>query len=541
MKVIVGNAWPYANGSLHVGRISSWIPGDVIARYHRLSGDEVIFISGSDCHGAPILNKAKEMDKSPKAVSSYFHREFKRTFEALNFSFDIFSKTDSDYHGERVKEFILKLYDNGFIYAKEVDEYYCNSCREVIGDRVIKGICPYCHRETTGEQCDNCSKLINPEELENKRCINCGKAPILRKSEQLFFKLSSFENYIASLINSDLGWRENAIELTKRYINDGLRDRTLSRDIDWGVAVPIEGFEDKKIYVWIEAVMSYLTATFQLVEDREVVNQYWNNANSRVYLVHGKENIPFHSIILPSILKGLGYDDVNLRILSSEYMNLEGKKFSSNRNWVVWANYLVENYGENAVRYYLLKNGAEKRNSNFSWKEFINLNNNELLGVYGNFINRILVFINKYYENKFQFKDVSENIRVMVNNCYESVGRNIELGNLSEALEEIVKLVEFGNQYFDKEKPWLLIKNDPFSCNKIIGDCTYIALNLGNLLEPFIPLAAKQIRNLFNIKDESWNEILVEEVKISKIEFLFQRIYGNKSKDEIKKLKFKRK
>ncbi|MGL5615240.1 MAG: methionine--tRNA ligase [Sarcina sp.] len=541
MKVIVGNAWPYANGSLHVGRVSSWILGDVIARYHRLKSDEVIFVSGADCHGAPILNKAKEMNKSPKAVSSYFYREFKRTFEALDFSFDSFSKTDSEYHGEKVKEFILKLYENGFIYEKEIEEYYCNSCREVIGDRSIKGICPYCNKETTGEQCDNCSKLIEPEKLKNKSCISCGKEPVLRRSNQLFFKLSVFEDYIEGLTKKDLGWRNNAIELTEKYINEGLRDRMLSRDIDWGISVPIKGFEDKKVYVWIEAIMSYLTSTFDFLENDEEVNEYWNSSDSRVYLVHGKENIPFHSVILPSILNGLGYKDVNLRILSSEYVNLEGKKFSSNRNWVVWTNYLTNNYDKNAIRYYLLRNGAEVKNSNFSWKDFISLNNNELLGVYGNFINRIMVFINKYYNNKLVFSEITEELKVEIAKSYDYLGKEIELGNMNKALETILKIVNETNNYFDEEKPWLYLKSDIEKANRVISNCSYVAINLANLLEPFIPEIAGKIRELFNIEEKTWKAIELESLTISKKEFLFERIQPIRIKEELKSLKFKRK
>lgn len=540
MKIIVGNAWPYANGSLHVGRISSWIPGDVIARYHRLKGDEVIFVSGSDCHGTPILNKAKEMNKSPKAVSSYFHREFKRTFEALNFSFDIFSKTDSEYHSERVQEFILRLYKNGFIYSKDVDEYYCNKCREVIGDRSIKGVCPHCNKETTGEQCDNCSKLIEPEQLIDKSCINCGMTPVLRKTQQLFFKLSAFEGYIKYLVEKDLGWRKNAIELTKKYVTEGLRDRTLSRDIDWGIEIPIDGFREKKIYVWIEAILAYLTASIEYVGEEEKVKDYWNSAESRVYLVHGKENIPFHSIIFPSILNGLGFENINIRILSSEYMNLEGKKFSGNRNWVVWAKYLSENYNENLIRYYLLKNGAEDRNSNFSWKEFVKTNNNELLGGYGNFINRILTFINKYYGDNFEIKEIDENIKINVDESYHYIGKEIELGNMNSALTRILKIVNLGDKYFEEEKPWLLLKEDSLKAEKIIGSCLYITINLTNLLEPFIPTATAKLRRMLNIEQKNWSPIETKNISLGKIEFLFERIYPNKVKDEIKELKNRR-
>lgn len=540
MKIIVGNAWPYANSSLHVGRISSWIPGDVIARYHRLKGDEVIFVSGSDCHGTPILNKAKEMNKSPKAVSSYFHREFKRTFEALNFSFDIFSKTDSEYHSEKVQEFILKLYENGLIYSKEVDEYYCNRCGEVIGDRSIKGICPHCNKETTGEQCDNCSKLIEPEQLGDKSCINCGMTPVLRKTQQLFFKLSAFEGYINYLIEKDLGWRKNAIELTKKYVTEGLRDRTLSRDIDWGIEIPIDGFRDKKIYVWIEAILAYLTASIEYVGEEEKVKDYWNSTESRVYLVHGKENIPFHSIIFPSILNGLGFEGANIRILSSEYMNLEGKKFSGNRNWVVWAKYLSENYNENLIRYYLLKNGAEDRNSNFSWKEFVKINNNELLGGYGNFINRVLTFINKYYGDNFEIKKINENIKINVDESYHYIGKEIELGNMNSALTRALKIVNLGDKYFEEEKPWLLLKEDSLKAEEIIGSCLYITINLANLLEPFIPSTTAKLREMLNIEQKNWSPMEIKNISLGKIEFLFERIYPSKVKDEIKELKNRR-
>ena len=269
MKVLIGNAWPYSSGSLHLGRLAAWIPGDILARYHREKGDEVIFISGSDCHGTPILMKAKEEKKSPREVSDYYHNEFKRYFEKADMSFDIYAKTDSPYHHKIVRELVTELYKNGYIYEKILEQNYCEECGEYLSDKMIEGTCPYCGGAARGDQCEECSALLDPEDLIDKKCKVCHSEPVIKQTKHLFFKLSSFDNDIKALVERDgRYWRNDSIKITKRYIKEGLRDRAITRTLDWGVDVPFPGFEDKKIYVWIDAIMGYISASRKVAEER---------------------------------------------------------------------------------------------------------------------------------------------------------------------------------------------------------------------------------------------------------------------------------
>ncbi|MGL4990902.1 MAG: methionine--tRNA ligase [Sarcina sp.] len=514
MNIIVGNAWPYASGNLHIGRIASWLPGDVIARYHRAKGDNVIFVSGSDCHGEIVLKKAEIDRKTAKEISDQYHEIFKENFMKLNFSFDNFAKTSDEYHKKNVKDFINLLNEKGLIYSKVIDIFYCNRCNKEVLDRLI----------------------------DNGIHLNCGGEIVNKSVEKLFFKLSTFETYLEELLQKDLKWRENARKLTQKYLNEGLRDRALSRDINWGIEIPIEGFNDKKVFVWIEAVMGYMTASKKIIEERdEKFSEYWNNENSRVYLVHGKDNIPFHSIILPSIIAGLGNENCNLRIISSEHMNLEGKKFSGNKKWAIWLDDLEKTFDTDTLRYYLLINGAEEKTSNFTFRELINTNNINLLSIYGNFINRTLSFVQNYYEGFLDKQRINKFLEQKTKETYIEVSNLIEVGNLRNAIFSIEKLVKTTNLYFDKEKPWIAFRNDPNRCKKVIYNCALVLSNITNLLEPFIPTKMKQVREMMNITVISYKFTKLEYVKVEKVEVLFNKIDKKIGIDEIVKLKIRKK
>lgn len=538
MKVIIGSAWPYANGSLHIGRLSALVPGDVLARYHRAKGDEVVFVSGSDCHGTPISIRAREEGKSPKEISTFYHAEFKTCFGKLGFSYDLFTKTDTPYHHQGVKKFILELYEKGYIYERNVEQNYCDHCEQFLPDRYIEGICPHCGGAARGDQCEECSELLDPEELKDKRCKICGSEPAIKETKHLFFALSKFQQNIEKLVEEDHGWRENAIKLTKRYLREGLRDRAVTRDLEWGVDVPFPGYEGKKIYVWIEAVMAYLTASLRCIEERgQDFKEYWNTDESRVYFAHGKDNIPFHTVIFPALLFGLGIDKCNVRIISSEYLNLEGKKFSTSRNWAVWVPYIIENYNADSIRYFLIANGPEKRDADFSWREFINSHNGELLGAFGNFVNRSLVFIHKYFGGKLENCELNSRWKRDLTNIYTSFGEKIEKGEFKEGLEEVFDLIRRANKFFDDKKPWITINDNREDCKKTLYTCVQIVANLSNLLEPITPFACEKIRGFLDIERATWNLIEVDKIKVDEIEILFERIDKKKISEEVKRLK----
>lgn len=454
MNIVIGNAWPYANGKLHLGRIAVFLPGDILARYHRMMGDNVVFISGIDAHGRPVKLKALELGITPEDTLKKYNDEFIECFNKLNFSFDLFTNTDTKYHKENVKKFIQKLYESGYIY----EEVYENN------------------------------------------------------DKNLIFSLSKLENDVKRIFIKQNDWRKNAETITKRYLDEGLRDRSITKEIDWGIDVPFKGFSNKKIFVWIEALMGYLTATSKCIENKldNKLSDYWDSEDSKVYLVHGKDNIPFHTIIFPGILVALGFKNPNITIVSSEHLKLEGKDFSTNKNWAIWVDEILEKYNVDSLRYYLINNGPEETITDFKWRDFINLNN------------RDLVFeLDSLYKKTIKTSDFSylDNIeRDKMLDLYFSVGEKIEQCKFKSAIRQIFAYIKEENK-----------KNNP-KVESII--------NLANVLEPFLPKTSKKIKDNFEVSGGEWNLINVRKTSIIKsYKPLFKLIDRKNIIDEIKKLK----
>ncbi|MCM1990964.1 methionine--tRNA ligase [Oceanirhabdus seepicola] len=536
MKVFIGGAWPYANGSLHLGHIAALLPGDVLARYHRLKGDDVLYVSGSDCHGSPIALRGKKEKKSPKEIAERYHSEFKKSFNGLDFSYDYYGATYDKEHSNEVKRLLTIIKENGYIYEKESEQFYCKSCDEFLADRFIEGECPQCGLTARGDQCDYCSKLLAPTELINPVCKNCGESPILRKTKHLYFKLSAFQEDIEKLVKDNKNiWRENAVNQTLSYLNEGLHDRAVTRDLSWGIDVPFEGYEKKKIYVWIEAVCGYLTASLNVREDWR---EFWQENDVKNYFVHGKDNIPFHTIIFPSILKGINQEfKLPERVISSEYLTIEGKKLSTSRNWAIWVDDFIKRYNSDSLRYYLLANGPERRDSDFSWNDFVNRHNGELLGAFGNLVNRTLLYIEKSFDNIIPSGKVNEEIRQLTVDVFKRVGEKIENGEFKKCVEEIFNYVRYGNKYFDTETPWITFKEDREKCNNSIHNIVYIIANLSILLEPFLPKSSKEIRRELGIDIINWGEINIDGLnKLNGVNKLFDRIDKKVIEEELKRL-----
>lgn len=365
-NILVAGAWPYANGSLHIGHIGSLLPGDVLARYHRAKGDSVCYVSGSDCHGTPVAVRARKEGRTPEEISNFYHKEFEECFQWLGFSYNLYSKTSSEEHIRFVKEFHEKLYQSPYVYEKEVPQAYCEHCRSFLADRFVVGKCPVCGEDTRGDQCDACGEVLEPEQLKEPVCTICGDKIAFRASKHLYIAISKLKKELQEFVGSHENWRKNAIAVSNRYIEEGLRDRALTRDLDWGIDVPLKGYEDKKIYIWAENVLGYLSLSkIAAKEQGKDFKELWG-PQARHYYVHGKDNIPFHTIILPALLlaEGGGWhlpDD----IVSGEYLTLEGKKISTSRNYAVWIKDLAGRYDPDSLRYYLIHKRSRKERCGF--------------------------------------------------------------------------------------------------------------------------------------------------------------------------------
>ncbi|MDR6722846.1 methionyl-tRNA synthetase [Paenibacillus amylolyticus] len=539
--VFIGGAWPYSNGSLHLGRLASLLPGDVLARYYRAKGSEVLYVSGSDCHGTPIAVRAGQEGVTPSDIADRYHQEFVGCFRKLGFSYDLYSRTDQETHHHIVQDTFLKLLEQGYLYTQTVQQTYCEADQRFLPDRYVEGDCPVCGHRARGDQCDFCSSLLDPVDLTNRTCKLCGHPPVERPTEHYYFALSKFQEFLSEYVERAEGWRENATQLTRRYLEEGLHDRAATRDLNWGVNVPIEGFEEKKIYVWIEAVCGYLSASKQwAAETGGQWEPFWLGEDQDIlsYYVHGKDNIPFHTLIWPAILQGTG-EPLHLpdRIISCEYMTLEGKKFSTSNNWAVWIPDILERYQPDSIRYFLVANGPEKRDGDFSWREFIHSHNGELLGAFGNFVNRTLAFVEKFYDGLVPEGTTDLEWERVTSQLYLKSGQLIEEGHLKEAVEHIFTYIRLANKYVDDTKPWVQIKEDKAACRTTLSTCVQIIANLSNVLEPFVPFACEKIRKFLSLEQPSWQPIKVPvNRKIHELELLFERIDPIRIEEEEQRL-----
>lgn len=537
MNILIGGAWPYANGSLHIGHIAALLPGDILARYHRLKGDKVCYVSGSDCHGTPIILRAKKEKIHPAEVADRYHREFEECFRKLGFSYDYYGQTSNEEHTAFVTDFHKKLYESGYVCEKTQDQAYCKACAQFLPDRFVVGICPFCSKDARGDQCEHCGKVLDPEALLSVQCSLCGNEPEFRPSSHLYLELSKLEEFLSQFVAQAAGWRKNAIGMSERYIREGLQDRALTRDMEWGIAVPLEGYEEKKIYIWAENVLGYLSASFAWANHNTVDWLDFWGSDALHYYIHGKDNIPFHSIILTALLKAHGGLHLPDRIVSSEYLTLEGRKISTSQNWAIWVPYILEKYDPDSIRYFLTANGPEKRDTDFTWREFINSHNGELLGAYGNFVNRSLVFIKKSFESKVPDGRPDPAIENEIQALYIKAGNLIEEGNFKEALDSIFSFVRSANKYFDEEGPWITVKEDLEKCRSTLYCCVLIIANLAVLLEPFLPFSSRKIKDCLSIRSTSWEFVEIPAgLEIKEPELLFRRIDKRMIEEEREKL-----
>lgn len=525
-NILIGGAWPYANNSLHLGHLAGLISGDILARYHRINGDNVLYVSGTDCHGTPITERAKKEGRTPKEIAEQYHEEFVKTFNAMSFSYDLYSKTETEYHAKKVQEIFKKLYDNGYIYEKIEPQAYCEKCNKFLQDREIQIKCPECGEITKADQCDNCGHTPSVEELKDGVCLSCGSKTIEKDNKNLYFALSKFQDIIqANTDKCKQFWRVNARNETEKYLKQGLKDRAVTRDLDWGIEIPLSGYETKRMYVWIEAVLGYLTDTMKLAEENGFSwEDFWKEGhNNKIYMCHGKDNIVFHSIIFNGLLAGLE-DNFHLVdvIVSTEYLNINDEKISKSKGNGITALEMLEKYNTDSLRFHIINNGPEKKDTNFTIEEFERTHNNEILNKFGNLVNRTLRF-----KELTQIPDgkLDEQAKVEIENTYKEVSNLIENLEFRAATQKVMDLVEYANKFYDENKPWIQKKEDIEGFNNTIYTCAVIIANLSNLFEPFMPKSCKKIREYLKIQNPQWNFTTIEDgIKLENIEPLFNRI-----------------
>ena len=520
-NVLIGGAWPYANNSLHIGHVAGLISGDVIARYHRQIGNNVIYVSGTDCHGTPITIRAKKEKKTPKEICEMYHEEFAKCFKDMQFSYDLYTKTEEDFHKKCVQELFKKMYDNGYIYEKKDLQPYCEHCQRFLADRELLLTCPNCGKETKGDMCD-CGYEPKSEDLINATCQECGNHTTQKENKNLYLALGKLQNEIEQYVEKNkYNWRPSSQNETEKYLKEGLPEKAVTRNLEWGVDIPISGFEDKKMYVWIEAVLGYVTACKKICLERGL--DWKESENNIMYMAHGKDNITFHTIILPGLLLALK-DNYKLPnyMIATQYLNINEEKISKSKGNGITIRQMLDNYDSDMIRYYLIENGPEKKDSNFSIEDFVAISNAEIVNKYGNLINRTLK-----YKGLTEIPEgtMDEEIKKIITETYKNVGEAIEKLEFKKAMLLIRDLVEKGNKYYEDQQPWVQQKENVEKFNNIIYTCSNIIANLSNLYEPFMPKSSERVRKLLNINKSSWDYIETEKkLKLDGIEPIFERI-----------------
>ncbi len=501
-RIFIGVAWPYANGSLHLGQIAgAYLPADIFARYHRTRGNEVLMVSGSDQHGTPTTIKAEQTGKTPAEIAQFYQREFLDCWQKFGISFDLFTTTGTRNHAGVAQDIFLKLLEKGYLYKDTVSQAYCSSCQRFLPDRYIEGTCPNCSSPNArGDQCEACGKLLDAPDLIEARCRLCGTPPAYKDSEQFFFKLPAFRDKLLDWVRGKKHWRPNVLNFTTRFLEEGLIDRAITRDIGWGVPVPVEGFEDKRIYVWFEAVIGYLSASKQwakeITGDADKWRPFWSEGGKSYYFI-GKDNIIFHTIMWPAMLMGYGGLALPYDVPSNEFMTIEGKKISTSRNWAVWLPDYLARYDPDPLRYILSINMPESSDTDFSWREFVRRNNDELVAAYGNLVNRVLTFVYRNFDGRVpEPGTLSEADNALMKNtaaALEETGRLIAACSFKQAIMTAMAAAREVNRYLDEKAPWKVIKEDRPAAADSLYAALYAISCLKTALYPFLPFSSQKV------------------------------------------------
>lgn len=546
-KHLITAALPYANGPIHIGHLAgAYLPADIYARFLRMKGDKVAFICGSDEHGAAITLRAKKEGKSPQEIVDQYHELNKKAFEDFGISFDIYDRTSSEVHHKTAQDFFLELNDHGVFTQETRNQFYDEEFKQFLADRYIIGTCPRCSNENAyGDQCENCGSSLSPTDLINPTSTLSGKAPVLKETSHWYLPMNQHEDWLKQWIeegtldgklhHDPTTWRNQVIGQCKSWIDGGLHSRAMTRDLDWGVKVPLKNAEGKVLYVWLDAPIGYISATKKWAEqNNEDWTSYWQNDEAELIHFIGKDNIVFHCIIFPILLKSHGNYNLPTNVPANEFLNLEGKKISTSRDWAVWLHEYLEDlpYKQDVLRYVLTSIAPESKDSEFTWQDFQARNNNELVAIYGNFVNRAVVLIHKYFEGSVpsvsgfeKYSGIIEQLRKQI----ELINQKLNQKQFRDAQNEAIAIARIGNKFLADTEPWKLIKSDPEEVKTILNLSIQIAANAAIALSPFLPSSSQKLANILTLSELNWGHlgqtnIINSSTQLNKAEHLFEKI-----------------
>ena len=546
-RFLITSALPYANGPLHIGHLAGvYVPSDIYTRYLRAKGKDVISICGSDEHGVPITLKARNEGVSPQVIVDKYHSLNKKSFEEFGIDFDIYSRTSAKIHHKTASEFFKKLYDNGDFIEQETEQYYDNEANQFLADRYITGTCPHCGNENAyGDQCEKCGTSLNATDLINPKSTISGSKPVRKKTRHWYLPLDKYEPFLKKWILEDhKNWKINVYGQCKSWLDTGLQPRAVSRDLDWGVPLPIDNSEGKVMYVWFDAPIGYISATRELTENWE---KYWKDPDTKMVHFIGKDNIVFHCIFFPSMLKAEGSYILPDNVPANEFLNLEGDKISTSRNWAVWLHEYLEEFSgkQDVLRYALTANAPETKDNDFTWKDFQSRNNNELVAVLGNFINRTLILTQKYFDGEVpelsELTDFDKKTLDEILKLKNRVENSLENYRFREAQKFAMDMARLGNKYLADTEPWKVIKTDKSRVGTIMNISLQITANLSLILGPFLPFTVEKIKEFLNFSGGGWEKIGQKDLlsaghKINKSSLLFEKIEDEIIEKQVNKL-----
>jgi methionyl-tRNA synthetase len=553
-KVLVTSALPYANGPLHLGHLAgAYIPADIYVRYQRLKGTDIVFVCGSDEHGVPITIRADREGVSPQEIVDRYHVMMKNSFQQLGIIFDNYSRTSLPLHHKISQDYFLNLYHKGHVYEQQVNQYYCPTCQRFLPDRYIEGECPHCHRGgARGDQCEACGRWLEPELLIEPRCKICGSKPDMRATTHWYFRLSEFQKRLETWQSSKPQWKSNVREFCSGWFKEGLTDRPITRDIDWGIPVPLPGAQGKVLYVWFDAPIGYISSTVEWAEKQgtpERWKDYWCDPNTRLVHFIGKDNIVFHAIVWPATL--MAHEDFILpdHIPANEFLTIEGEKLSTSRNWAIWVDEYLAVFPPDPLRYYLAANAPENKDADFAWKEFQSRNNGELADILGNLVNRSLSFVEKHFDAKVPPAGTLSAADAEVFNTIaqyaERIGQSLDDFQVRRASGELMDLARVGNRYFNDSAPWSTLKTDRSRCAATLNTTIQLQAALAVLMVPFLPFSADRLWKMLNGPgshlDQRWYGVphlrLPDHHPLGSREILFHKIEDEIIDRQIEKLR----